>query len=560
MSEVSEAELVGRLRAANARLRELLAVRDGELEALRADTDREIAGLREALRLSGLQVAELERQLRSGSDDSGTPSSKEPIAAKARRKAERKAERKARDTDTSSRERSKDKSRGGQPGHPGHGLVRDPAPQHREQVDPPQQCRDCGSGLDGAEDAGIAWSQCWDVRVIRWRCEYLLPRRRCACTAITTAQPPSGGPVNGICFGPVLNTAAVALTAFGNVPTERAAHLVGMLTGQGVSAGFVDRANARLAEQLTASGFDDALLAALLAEPVLTADESPVEVVTPTKDKDTGEPVGAPHVLVLRTPDERLVRLTAADSRRHADVVASLRTFTGYLIVDGFTGYQKLLPAVTDPGADDCQDCAQTLADPAGQDSPAAAVTGMLAGIQQCCQHITRRCKQVVKLGPGGLQSWASKITTVLGEAHAKVQTAKADGHTALDPQVLAGLRARYDDAVAVGITHNRHRDWHDGNHPGYTLASWLTKHADQVWLFTTHFAVDWTSNAAERGIKPAKRHQAVSGYWQNDQTLARCCLINSYLTSARNHGLTILDAITRALNGNPWLPQHALA
>jgi hypothetical protein len=31
--------------------------------------------------------------------------------------------------------------------------------------------------------------------------------------------------------------------------------------------------------------------------------------------------------------------------------------------------------------------------------------------------------------------------------------------------------------------------------------------------------------------------------------------LINSYLTSARNHGLTILDAITRALTGNPWLP-----
>jgi hypothetical protein len=36
--------------------------------------------------------------------------------------------------------------------------------------------------------------------------------------------------------------------------------------------------------------------------------------------------------------------------------------------------------------------------------------------------------------------------------------------------------------------------------------------------------------------------------------------LINSYLTTARNHKLTILDAITRALNGNPWLPQHALA
>jgi transposase len=276
VSEVPESELVGRLRAANTRLRELLAVKDAEFAAVLAAKDRETAELREALRELTLRVAELERQRGSGSDDSGTPTSKESIAAKARRKAERKA----RDTDTSSRERSADRSRGGQPGHPGHGLVRDPHPQHREQMDPPTECGGCGADLAGADDAGTAWSQCWDVRVIRWRTEYLLPRRRCACTAITTARPPTGGPVNGIGYGPALNTAAVALTAFGNVPTERAAHLIGMLTGEQVSAGFVDRANARLAERLTAAGFDDALLATLLAEPVLTADESPVEVVT----------------------------------------------------------------------------------------------------------------------------------------------------------------------------------------------------------------------------------------------------------------------------------------
>ena len=549
MSEVPQSELVGRLRAANTRLRELLAVKDAEFEAMRSAKDRETGELREALRLLTLRVAELERQRGSGSDDSGTPTSKESIAAKGHRKAERAARR---ERDTSSRERSADRSRGGQPGHPGRGLVRDPQPQRREQVDPPRQCRGCGGDLAGADDAGTAWSQCWDVRVIRWRTEYLLPRRRCACTAVTTARPPSGGPINGISFGPALNTAAVALTAFGNVPTERAAHLVGMLTGQEVSAGFVDRANARLAEQLTAAGFDEALLAALLAEPVLTADESPVEVVTPAKDTDTGEPAGAPHVLVLRTPDERLIRLTAADSRRHEEVVASLRTFTGYLIVDGYGAYQRLLPDPTADPTGGCADeeCVATTSEHTDQATP----TGLLAGIQQCCQHITRRCKQVVKLGPGGLQSWASKIITVLGEAHTKVQEAKADGHGELDPHVLAALRDRYDAAVTVGITHNRHRDWHDGNHPGYTLATWLTKHTDQVWLFTTNFAVDWTSNAAERGIKPAKRHQAVSGYWQ-PRTLARWCLINSYLTSARNHGLTVLDAITRALTGNPWLP-----
>jgi hypothetical protein len=66
VSDVSDPQLVGRLRAANARLRELLTAKDAEIEALRSDKDRENAELREALRLLTLRVAELERQQGSG--------------------------------------------------------------------------------------------------------------------------------------------------------------------------------------------------------------------------------------------------------------------------------------------------------------------------------------------------------------------------------------------------------------------------------------------------------------------------------------------------------------
>ncbi len=335
--------------------------------------------------------------------------------------------------------------------------------------------------------------------------------------------------------GPALNAAAVALTAFGNVPVERAGNLIEILYGQQVSAGFVDRAGARLAEWLSAAGFGEAMRAALLAEPVLTADESPVEVVTPARDPTTGQPVpGAPHVMVIRTPDERLVWLTGLVSRGYETVIAGLRSFAGHLIVDGYGAYQRLL---TRAGA-------------------------VLAGIQQCCAHVMRRCRGVAKLGPGTLQSsWTGEVIGALTEAHAEVEAAKARRETAVDPRRLAELRERYDRAVDTGIIHNRHRDWDgDGNHPAFVLATWLKTYAEQVWPFTRYFAVDWTSNAAERGIKPAKRHQAVSGYWQTDQTLDRWCLINSYLTSTRNHGLTILDAITRAQAGRPWLPEPVAA
>jgi hypothetical protein len=50
-----------------------------------------------------------------------------------------------------------------------------------------------------------------------------------------------------------------------------------------------------------------------------------------------------------------------------------------------------------------------------------------------------------------------------------------------------------------------------------------------------------------------------VSGYWQTDKTLDRWCINQSYLISARNHGLTVAEAITLALAGTPWLPPITL-
>jgi hypothetical protein len=230
------------------------------------------------------------------------------------------------------------------------------------------------------------------------------------------------------------------------------------------------------------------------------------------------------------------------DSRRHDDVIASLRTFTGYLIVDGYGAYQKLLPQPD--GQPDDQAWPDDAADP-------VRAGGMLAGIQQCCQHVMRRCRGVGRLGPGLLKGWASKVAHVFADAHDEVETARSRGENSLDARILATLRERNDTAVTSGIVHNRHRDCDGGgNHPAFVLASWLRRYADQVWLFTTNFAVQWTSNAAERGVKPAKRRQAVSGYWQTDQTLHRWCLISSYLTSAHHHGLTVPEAITRALLG----------
>ena len=80
---------------------------------------------------------------------------------------------------------------------------------------------------------------------------------------MTFADPPPGLHAGAVSYGPVLNAAAVLLACYGNVPPERAAAVMGMLLGVPVSAGWVDKAAARIAAQLGKAGFDEAMLAAL---------------------------------------------------------------------------------------------------------------------------------------------------------------------------------------------------------------------------------------------------------------------------------------------------------
>src|SRR6266516_5836034 len=257
------------------RLRAVVEAKDAENAVLRAELDAS----RERERRLELRVAELERRLSMDSTDSGTPSSKERIGAKEARRARQQSE----------RERRKDRKRGGQPGHQGKGLKRDPDPAEMKDAGPPAECRTCRASLDGAAAAGSRWAQVIDVEVVRTVTEWALPGLECQCCGtVTFAEPPPGAYAGSVSYGAVLNAAAVVLTAYGNVPPERAAQVMAMLLGVPVSPGWVDKASARLAAQLGKAGLDEAMLAALAGEKALAADETPVNVL----DKSAPQPAG----------------------------------------------------------------------------------------------------------------------------------------------------------------------------------------------------------------------------------------------------------------------------
>jgi transposase len=118
------------------------------------------------------------------------------------------------------------------------------------------------------------------VEFARTVTEWALPGLVCPCCgAVTFAEPPPGAYQGSVSYGPALNAASVLLSCYGNVPPERAARVIGMLLGIEVSAGWVDKAAARVNAQLQKAGFDEAMLAALAGQDVLAADETPANVL-----------------------------------------------------------------------------------------------------------------------------------------------------------------------------------------------------------------------------------------------------------------------------------------
>ncbi len=517
--------LESRLAAAEVRIGEFAAMNERLRRVIEDMVERheaELAVERAERRRLELEVADLRRRVGMDSTNSSVPPSKEPIGAKEKREAERRQ--------ASERVRSKEKKPGGQPGHRGSGLRREAGPDRSLPADPPAQCSSCLADLAGAEVLADGWAQVWDLLdPVLEKVEWALPRRRCACCRKVTAGSVPGvrhAAAGSVSYGPRLHAAAVLLASEGNMPVERAAMVICALLGVPVSAGFVARANARLAQGLQAAGFDEAMKNALRAEPVLCGDESPVTVLRGDLDEATSTVLsGSPHLLVIRTPTPGLIWYAAIGSRS-SKAIAGTEVLTGWhgcLTRDDYAGWHQY--------------------------------DGTLAGVQLCCAHLIRSLRAVLILAPS-VQKWAGRLIDLLREANSLVVDARAAGKSRLGQETIDRLRVRYDADVKIGELTNMSRPWTDEkNHPGLVLARRLATKADQVWLFCTDFTIPWTNNPAEQAIRLPKRHQAVSGYWHTPTTLAAYLRVRSYLVSARDHGIRAIDAIRIALAGHPWLP-----
>jgi len=76
------------------------------------------------------------------------------------------------------------------------------------------------------------------------------------------------------------------------------------------------------------------------------------------------------------------------------------------------------------------------------------------------------------------------------------------------------------------------------------------------ILRFTTGLAAGFTSNQAERDVRPVKVQQRTSGgCWRTLQGLAGFAVVQSCLSTATKWGIPKLGAPRQLFTTGPWLP-----
>jgi transposase len=483
-----------------------------EQAARLAAQDELIAGHGERTAALEALVAELRGQLeaalRAASRNSGNssmPPSSDDLPGRRRpaRKERRAAER-----------AEKKRKPGKQPGSPGAAMrwrKADEVVGHFPQGD----C-ECGADLADAADLGVARSyQQEDVPEPQpsRRYQHDLHKARCACGKVHVAARPAGVPDAPLSVGPRLSAMAVYLSVFQHVPVERAQALIADLTGGVVSAGFVHSCLGKAAGLVT-----DAvrLIRTLIAAaPVAGFDETTLRS-GPAGDKKYV------HGAFTELYSAFWLGTRSLETMKEAGILPS---FAGIVVSDRYKGYYS-------------------------------ETWQNFAGRQACTAHLLRDFEDCAESYPGA--AWPEQAQRALrGLIHAW-HAARGQGLPAIPAGDLAPLEKEFRHAVLAGLASVSRVPGPKNTvkqKPGRELLEFCKDRQADVLRFTTDTSVWPTNNISERGVRPLKTQQKISGRLASDDVTQDRLDIRGYIDTARKHGENAYEILHQLMLGNPWLP-----
>jgi transposase len=451
----------------------------------------EVAELRAQVADLQAQVADLAARVSQNSKNSSRPPSSDGLGKPAPKSLRKKTGRKP-----------------GRPkGQPGATMRLTDHPDHVIRHEP-GRCTGCARDLDGADEAGAERRQVTEIPPVKAEVtEHRLIGRRCACGTVTWGRAPDGvaAPVQ---YGP----RAAALGTY-------------LWHGQFLSR---DRACAALAEMFGCAPSPGTLAAmatktAAFIAPAITVITGELAATGVAHFDETGFRVAGKLAWVHSASSGKYVLVTVHGKRgtEAMDAAGVLPSFTGIACHDAWKPYDGY----------------------AG-----------VAGHALCNAHLLRELIAVTETGTEDDVIWAQQVIDALLALKDAAGAAREAGHGTADPRIIEKQSRYVTDAAAAGIVINSARGGKLQKKRHALATRILSRQADYL-RFAQDLRVPFDNNEAEQVIRMSKLRIKVSGCMRSMTGAETFCAIRSYLATATRHGISWLDALTRAAEGHPWIP-----
>jgi transposase len=158
-------------------------------------------------------------------------------------------------------------------------------------------------------------------------------------------------------------------------------------------------------------------------------------------------------------------------------------------------------------------------------------------------------------------QAWAKDFLALLTKRQDKVEAAKTQGQATRSALQMPVCEQGYARIVERGARANPppvRQPKQRGRlkpSPARNLLDHLKSYKAAVMAFVYAFAGPFDNNLAERDIRMVKVQPKGSGGFRSGDAALGLCQVRSYISTAREIGPRVLDALYRAVHGAPYAP-----
>lgn len=176
-----------------------------------------------------------------------------------------------------------------------------------------------------------------------------------------------------------------------------------------------------------------------------------------------------------------------------------------------------------------------------------------IVGNQACLAHLIRDYEDAAECWPDAV--WpVQALRSLISAWH----TARNAGQAEIPPHIRDPLTREFRHAVLAGLSDVPRIPGPKNTtaqRPGRDLLEFCRDRRADVTRFCFDTRIWPSNNISERGVRPVKTQQIISGRLTSEEPTQDRLDIRSYINTARKHGHNVMDVLRSVMTGAPWRP-----